>query len=192
MTTASINFDGIVTNVIDGDTLDVLTNEGDIITIRLASLDTPERNEPGFNEAKNFITEQCLDKNAQVDPDNNQGLTYGRTVAFVYCEGVNVNEAILDNNLADVYQSFCDVSEFADTNWAQEHGCLNNRSDNGDNDGAEKEDPIESDSNNGNRVDINDSSKDLDCKDFDEKNTPVEDDDPHNLDADGDGIGCEG
>ena len=47
MTTASINFDGIVTNVIDGDTLDVLTNEGDIITIRLASLDTPERNEPG-------------------------------------------------------------------------------------------------------------------------------------------------
>jgi micrococcal nuclease len=37
-----------------------------------------------------------LDKDAQVDPDNNQGLTYGRTVAVVYCDGVNVTEDILD------------------------------------------------------------------------------------------------
>ncbi len=193
VTTTTSNFSGTVSRVIDGDTLDVLTREGDTITIRLALIDAPERNEPGFNEAKNFITEQCLNKNSEVDPDNSQGLTYGRTVAVVYCEGVNVNEAILDNNLADIYQSFCDVSEFADTNWVQEHGCSNNRSDNGDNDDVEKEDPIESDSiNNTNRVGISDTSKDLDCKDFDEKNIPVGNDDPHNLDADGDGIGCEG
>ncbi|WP_458742962.1 thermonuclease family protein [Candidatus Nitrosocosmicus sp. T] len=193
VTTTTSNFSGTVSRVIDGDTLDVLTREGDTITIRLALIDAPERNEPGFNEAKNFITEQCLNKNAEVDPDNMQGLTYGRTVAVVYCEGVNVNEVILDNNLADIYQSFCDVSEFADTNWAQEHGCSNNRSDNGDNDDVEKEEPVESDSiSNANRVDTSDTSKDLDCKDFDEKNIPVGSDDPHNLDADGDGIGCEG
>jgi micrococcal nuclease len=193
VTTTTSNFSGTVSRVIDGDTLDVLTREGDTITIRLALIDAPERNEPGFNEAKNFITEQCLNKNAEVDPDNSQGLTYGRTVAVVYCEGVNVNEAILDNNLADIYQSFCDVSEFAYTNWAQEHGCSNNRSDNGDKDDVEKEDPVESDSiSNTNRLDISDTSKDLDCKDFDEKNIPVGSDDPHNLDADSDGIGCEG
>lgn len=191
VTTSSINFDGIVTKVIDGDTLDVMTRDGDTITIRLALIDAPERNEPGFNEAKNFITEQCSDKNAQVDPDNNQGLTYGRTVAVVYCEGVNVNEAILDNNLADIYENFCDISEFADTNWAREHGCSNIRSDNSD-DNNERKDPVESGSINDNRGDISDTSKDLDCKDFDEKNIPVGDDDPHNLDADGDGIGCEG
>ena len=192
VTTFSINIDGTVTKVIDGDTLDVMTREGDTITIRLALIDAPERNEPGFNEAKNFIAEQCLNKNAEVDPDNNQGLTYGRTVAVVYCEGVNVNEAILDNNLADIYQSFCGVSEFADTNWAQEHGCSNNKSDNRS-DENEKGDLVESDNiSNDDRVDILDTSKDLDCKDFDEKNIPVGDDDPHNLDGDGDGIGCEG
>lgn len=192
VTTFSINIDGIVTKVTDGDTLDVMTGEGDKITIRLALIDAPERNEPGFNEAKNFIIEQCLNKNARVDPDNNQGLTYGRTVAVVYCEGVNVNEAILDNNLADIYQNFCDISEFADTNWAQEHGCSNNRSDD-TNDNDQKENLVESDSGvNDNAVDISDTSKDLDCKDFDEKNIPVGDDDPHNLDGDGDGIGCEG
>lgn len=109
-----------------------MTREGDTITIRLALIDAPEKNEPGFNEAKNFITEQCLDKNTHVDPDNNQELTYGRTVAVVYCEGVNVNEAILDNNLADIYENFSDISEFADTNWAREHGCSNKRSDNSD------------------------------------------------------------
>jgi endonuclease YncB( thermonuclease family) len=184
LVTTSSNFSGIVTKVIDGDTLDVMTAERDTITVRLALIDAPETNEPGFDEARNFMTEQCLDKNAEVDPDNNQGLTYGRTVAVVYCEGVNVNEAILENGFADVYQDFCDVSEFADSNWAQEHGCLSNNS------SKDKGDNINSGSINNNQLD--NDGKDLDCKDFDEKNIPVGDNDPNNLDADGDGIGCEG
>ena len=184
LVTTSSNFSGTVTKVTDGDTLDVTTSEGETITVRLALIDAPETDEPGFDEARNFITEQCLDKNAEVDPDNNQGLTYGRIVAVVYCEGVNVNEAILDNGFADVYQDFCDVSEFADSNWAQEHGCLSSRSNN-DND-----DSVESSSINNNQS--GNDGKDLDCKDFDEKNIPVGSKDPNNLDADGDGIGCEG
>ena len=189
LTTSSLNFSGTVTKVIDGDTLDVTTPQGETITIRLTLIDAPERDESGFNEAKNFITEQCLNKNAEVDPDNNQGLTYGRTVGVVYCEGVNVNDAILDNDFADIYENFCGVSEFADTNWAQEHGYSNNSSDNG-NDGNEN--PVESGGVNKNRVDISEGGNDLDCRDFDEKNIPVGSDDPHNLDADGDGLGCEG
>jgi micrococcal nuclease len=184
LVTTSSNFSGIVTKVIDGDTLDVMTAERDTITVRLALIDAPETNEPGFDEARNFMTEQCLDKNAEVDPDNNQGLTYGRTVAVVYCEGVNVNEAILENGFADVYQDFCDVSEFADSNWAQEHGCLSNNS------SKDKGDNIDSGSINNNQLD--NDGKDLDCKDFDEKNIPVGDNDPNDVDADGDGIGCEG
>ena len=184
VTTSSSNFSGTVTKVIDGDTLDVTTAEGETITVRLALIDAPETDESGFDEARNFMTEQCLDKNAEVDPDNNQGLTYGRTVAVVYCEGVNVNEAILDNGFADVYQDFCDVSEFADSNWAQEHGCLSNSSNNDDGDN------VESSGINNNQLD--NDGKDLDCKDFDKKNIPVGSNDPNNLDADGDGIGCEG
>ena len=184
LVTTSSNFSGTVTKVIDGDTLDVTTIEGETITVRLALIDAPETDESGFDEAKNFMTEQCLDKNSEVDPDNNQGLTYGRTVAVVYCDGVNVNEAILDSGFADVYQDFCDVSEFADSNWAQEHGCSSNNSN------KDNEDKVESSGINNNQLDNDD--KDLDCKDFDEKNIPVGGNDPNKLDADGDGIGCEG
>jgi micrococcal nuclease len=184
VTTSSSNFSGTVTKVIDGDTLDVTTTEEEIITVRLALIDAPETDESGFDEAKNFMTEKCLDKSSEVDPDNNQGLTYGRTLAVVYCDGVNVNEAILDSGFADVYQDFCDVSEFADSNWAQEHGCSSNNSN------KDNEDKVESSGINNNQLD--NDGKDLDCKDFDEKNIPVGGNDPHNLDADGDGIGCEG
>ena len=183
VTTTSSSFVGTVTKVIDGDTLDVKTADGETITIRLALIDAPEKEESGFDEARNFTTEQCLDKNAEVDPDNNQGLTYGRTVAVVYCEGVNVNEAILDNGFADIYQDFCDVSEFADSSWAQENGCSSNSNNNNKNDNVE--------SSNINNNQMNNDGKDLNCEDFDE-NIPVGSDDPNNLDADGDGIGCEG
>ena len=188
VTATSSNFSGTVTRVIDGDTLDLTTIEGETITIRLAVIDAPETGESGFDRAKNFMTELCLNKNAGIDPDDNQGLTYGRTVAVVYCEGTNVNDAILENGFADIYQDFCDVSEFAYTNWAQEYGCsnkINNET------GIENDDPVESDNINNNQLDIEGSNKDLDCKDFEEKNIPVGSDDPHNLDADDDGIGCE-
>ncbi len=35
------------------------------------------------------------------------------------------------------------------------------------------------------------NGKELNCEDIDDRNFPVGDNDPHNLDADGDGIGCE-
>jgi micrococcal nuclease len=188
VTATSSNFGGTVTRVIDGDTLDLTTIEGETITIRLALIDAPETEESGFDRAKNFMTELCLNKNAEIDPDNNQGLTYGRTVAVVFCEGTNVNDAILENGFADIYQDFCGVSEFADENWAQEYGCSNNIN---NETWTEKNDPVDSGDINNNQFDIDSSSKDLDCQDFEEKNIPVERDDPHNLDADGDGIGCE-
>src|SRR5918995_3675324 len=72
------DFDGIITKVIDGDTLDIRTNGGNLVTIRLALVDAPETNELGYNEAKDFISQNCLDKPATVDPDNNQDLSYGR------------------------------------------------------------------------------------------------------------------
>lgn len=132
-----------------------------------------------------------MDKDAQVDPDNIQGLTYGRTVAVVYCDGVNVTEDILDEGFAELYKDFCDISEFANTIWAQEHGCSNSETNRENDDDKDSEEERSSEIDN----DQNDNAKgddDLDCKDFDEKNIPVENNDPHNLDADGDGIGCEG
>ncbi|MGH9995153.1 MAG: thermonuclease family protein, partial [Nitrososphaeraceae archaeon] len=64
------NFTGTIAKVIDGDTLDISTTgeDGGTERIRLVLVDAPEYLQPGYLEAKNFVTEICLGKNAQVDP----------------------------------------------------------------------------------------------------------------------------
>ena len=47
-------FDGLVTDIIDGDTIDVNS-----VRIRLALVDAPEVNETGFSEARNFVESKC-------------------------------------------------------------------------------------------------------------------------------------
>ena len=80
--------------------------------------------------------------------------------------------------------------QFANTNWAGEHGCSNS----GTNEKTDNSKGSEEGTNEINNNQIEDAwgGDDLDCKDFNEKNIPVESNDLHNLDADGDGIGCEG
>ncbi len=44
-------------------------------------------------------------------------------IGVVFCNGMNLNEAILDEGLATIATSFCSVSEFGTHTWAQNHGC---------------------------------------------------------------------
>ena len=113
-------FTGIVTQVIDGDTIKV---EGQ--SIRFALTSTPELNEFGGVEAKNFIEEICfVGSSALVDEDDGQTEgSYGRIIAVIYCNGFNLNEAILDADLGILSSGFCSSSEFSTHVWAQRHGC---------------------------------------------------------------------
>jgi micrococcal nuclease len=77
----------------------------------------------GFIEAKNLVVKMCLEKNALVDPDDNQGKSYGRIVGVLYCDGSNVNAEILDKDLASTYGRYCSVSEFGNSDWAKRNGC---------------------------------------------------------------------
>jgi endonuclease YncB( thermonuclease family) len=119
------NLTGTIAKVIDGDTLDISTTgeDGGTERIRLVLVDAPEYLQPGYLEAKNFVTEICLGKNAQVDPDDKQDSSYWRIVAVLYRNGTNVNADILDNDLASIYESFCAVSEFGNSYWAKRNGC---------------------------------------------------------------------
>ncbi len=201
-TTESIpanNFEGIITSVIDGDTLDISTNDGNSMTIRLVLVDAPEINELGYSEAKDFVTQNCLDKPATVDPDNNQDLSYGRLVALVYCNSLNINEAIIAAGFAEIYRSFCEVSEFGVSKWAQNYGCaadidlpnsdVSKDTDINDDDEQEK---LSNDCDSAySDICIPSPPPDLDCGDIPDKNFKVGPPDPHNFDGDSDGIGCE-
>jgi len=113
-------FTGIVTRVIDGDTIHV-----DGSSIRFALVDTPEVGQVGFNEAKNFVANTCpVGSEALVDEDDGQPRDiYDRIIATIYCNGVNLNEAILEQRLGYLISGDCDRSEFSNT-WAQQ-GCRN-------------------------------------------------------------------
>ena len=185
-------FNGVVTKVIDGDTMDVKAKDGKTTAIRLSLVDAPETNEPGYTEAKNFVSKNCLNKEAVVDPDNNQDPSYSRLVAVVYCDGLNINEEVIANGFATIYNSFCDVSEFANTVWAQKFGCGNN--DNPNKNGAssknDENDPRKCDASYP-QVCIPSSPPDLDCGEIEHRNFKVLTADPHGFDGDGDGVGCD-
>lgn len=101
-----------VTKVIDGDTIEIEGGE----RIRLAIVNTPERGEEGWKEAKDWTTDRCLGKIAVIDIDDNQDRTYGRLVGLVYCgvEGYFINLELLALQYAVVMYEYCNYSEFKD------------------------------------------------------------------------------
>jgi len=111
---------GKVTAVIDGDTLEI-----NGIRIRLALVNTPEKNEPGYEEAKEFTKRVCaVGISAVADQDDSQPYDkYGRVVAKVICDGVNLNAALLENGLAKILTTYCSKSEFKTEWWARAYGC---------------------------------------------------------------------
>ena len=111
---------GIVTKIIDGDTIDI-----DSQSIRFALASAPELNEHEGVESRNFIQTICpVGSSVLVDEDDSQTEgSYDRMIGVVYCNGVNLNSELLDANLGYLAEQFCDSSEFAEESWAQKHGC---------------------------------------------------------------------
>ena len=113
-------FTGTVNQVIDGDTIKV---DGQSIRFALAS--TPEINQVGGMDARNFIADICpVGSTAFVDEDDLQTEgSYGRIIGVIHCNGVNLNKAVLDEGLGYLSSGFCSSSEFATQAWAKKYGC---------------------------------------------------------------------
>ena len=113
-------FYGSVTKIVDGDTLNV-----DGKPIRFSLTSTPERYETGGPEATKFLQTICpIGSQALVDEDDGQTQgSHGRILAVVYCNGMNLNEEILDAGLGNLSTGFCSASEFSNEDWAKKHGC---------------------------------------------------------------------
>ena len=118
---------GRVTRVIDGDTLDV-----DNARIRLVLVDAPERGEDGHGEATALLESLCpVGARAAVDVDDAQrGGSHGRAIAAVACESggtaVIANAEMVKSEHASVYAEFCGITELTRhgkdtrTAWARE------------------------------------------------------------------------
>ena len=111
---------GKVTKINDGDTIKV-----NGISIRFALTSTPELGKSGGIEARDYIEKICpVGSEAVADEDDGQtGGSYGRTIAKIYCNGIILNESILEAKLGTISTNFCAVSEFGSESWAQKFGC---------------------------------------------------------------------
>ena len=175
--------DYMITEVIDGDTVDV---NGSPIRFALAS--APELSEPGGVQAREFILELCPPGTfVSVDEDDGQlEGSYGRMIAVIYCEGKNLNSELLDAGLGELSTEFCGVSEFASESWAQKHGCASKTV------SAPKAVPIQANCDPAYpTICLEPGIPDLDCGEITHKRFTVLPPDPHRFDGDGDGIGCE-
>ena len=115
-------FTGRVTDIVDGDTLDVNN-----IRVRLSLVNTPERADSGYQEAKEFTESICpIGSKALVDEDDGQKEgSYDRLIGLVYCgnERQLLNEHLLNEGHAQIFGDFCGASEFSNEAWVREFGC---------------------------------------------------------------------
>ncbi len=86
-----------VERVIDGDTI---VSNG---SIRLLGINTPERGELYYDEAKAFLESLVLNKSVQLIYVGDKTDKYRRTLAYVFLDGKNVNEQMIENGYANYY-----------------------------------------------------------------------------------------
>lgn len=94
-----------VVGVSDGDTIRVVGTDGKQITVRLHGIDAPERGQAFGTVATKGL--RSLLAGRQVSIEQTDTDRYGRTVALVYADGLNVNQALIVNGWAWLYTKYC-------------------------------------------------------------------------------------
>lgn len=89
----------IVERIIDGDTI-VVYND---IHVRLLGVNTPERGEDYYQNAKKFLEEKIANKTILLESGNEEYDRYGRKLAYVFLNQENINLELVRNGFANPY-----------------------------------------------------------------------------------------
>lgn len=112
----SYAFEGEVIGVSDGDTISVLNSEDNqLYKIRLYGIDCPESSQEFGDKARDLTYSIAFGKSAVIQPVATD--RYGRTVAMVFVDDVNINEFLIKNRFAWVYPQYC--TEWFCEQWLQ-------------------------------------------------------------------------
>ena len=113
-----------IKKIIDGDTFDCIMDLGfDVLLearVRMMGIDTPESRTRDLEEkkfgllAKEYLTEKLATEDLIVttEVDNEKG-KFGRILGWVWADGINVNQNMIDENMAVAYhgQSKDDIEQ---------------------------------------------------------------------------------
>lgn len=94
----------VVTNVVDGDTIDLDNGE----RVRLSGIDTAERGECYYQEAKDKLGSLILYEEVYLERDYSNRGKYGRLLRYVYVEDILVNFYLVGEGYAKVYDKYKD------------------------------------------------------------------------------------
>jgi len=88
-----------VERIIDGDTIVV----GNDTHVRLSGINTPEKGEKYYNEAKEFLTKIILNKTIVLEYGKEKYDRYDRELAYVFYKDANINLELVDEGYANFY-----------------------------------------------------------------------------------------
>ncbi|MEW6411642.1 MAG: thermonuclease family protein [Candidatus Zixiibacteriota bacterium] len=88
-----------IVRILDGDTVELLGGD----RLRLLSIDTPEKDEPFYEEAKSLVGDLGLNRVAKIEYTSARRDRYGRLLGYLYIDSLFVNKAILENGLGYLY-----------------------------------------------------------------------------------------
>ncbi|MCK9596024.1 thermonuclease family protein [Candidatus Pacearchaeota archaeon] len=112
-----------VERVIDGDTIVVENNTH----VRLLGINTPEKKEKYYQEAKNFLEMAVLNKTIKLEYGKDKTDRYGRELAYVFVGNANVNKEMVDEGYANFYFPSGKDNYYNDFVKAWEHCLTNNK-----------------------------------------------------------------
>ncbi len=95
---------GTVVGITDGDTLKLLTADKKTIKIRLAEIDTPERQQPYGKRAKQELSDLAFQKQVAVKVVTID--RYGRTVGRIYIGDLDISAEMVRVGTAWVYRKY--------------------------------------------------------------------------------------
>lgn len=102
---------GKTIRIVDGDTFDLLTKDKKVIRIRMAGIDAPERKQDYYQSAKNTLSGFIFSRDVEfvrTGYDRNK-----RTIAMVFCDGKNINLAMIKSGQAWHYTRYSADTSFA-------------------------------------------------------------------------------
>lgn len=111
------DFEGVCVKVIDGDTIKVKWKERkDPVTIRLAEIQAPELTDENGIKSKKWLSEKVLNSfvELQIDPENRVE-KYGRILARLFKEGVDINEESVLNGMSEYFDDWLEKGEELNT-----------------------------------------------------------------------------
>ena len=117
-----------VVKVNDGDTITIMMN-GEKQKIRLYGIDTPEINQSFGTEAKQFLSDQILNRDVEIEVKDTD--RYKRLVAIVYLNNKSMNELLLKEGWAWWYEAYakkeCKYKELQEEAQRRKRGMWRNK-----------------------------------------------------------------